>query len=163
MIQNERQYRVTRGWIKKFREDLAELRAGPTPPGACGGIHPLLRQAQVDAQESQLQTFEEEVAEYDALRSGRQKVFVADSLSELPRALIKARIAAGLTQKQLGERVGVAEQQVQRYEAMEYQQASFGRLLEIADALRITFRAEMCLIAAEPLEIMIEGREAAVV
>jgi HTH-type transcriptional regulator/antitoxin HipB len=38
-------------------------------------------------------------------------------LTELLVALIEARIAAGLTQKALADRLGVAEQQIQRYEA----------------------------------------------
>jgi HTH-type transcriptional regulator/antitoxin HipB len=41
-------------------------------------------------------------------------------LHELPIALAEARIAARLTQRQLAERIGVAEQQVQRWEANDY-------------------------------------------
>jgi len=39
-------------------------------------------------------------------------VISADSLERLPSALIQARIATGLSQKQLAERLGLKEQQV---------------------------------------------------
>ncbi len=61
------------------------------------------------------------------------------SLAELPIALIKARIAKGLTQKQLAERIGIQEQQVQRYEAADYDTISFDRLITIAQILGIDF------------------------
>jgi len=62
-------------------------------------------------------------------------VISADSLERLPSALIQARIATGLSQKQLAERLGLKEQQVQRYEANDYQGASLGRLHEVVTAL----------------------------
>jgi len=42
-------------------------------------------------------------------------VLELESLAELPEALIRARIAVGLTQKGLAGRLGLKEQQVQRY------------------------------------------------
>jgi HTH-type transcriptional regulator / antitoxin HipB len=51
--------------------------------------------------------------------------FVLGSLNDLPTTLIKARIAAGLTQKDLADKIGVREQQIQRYEANHYNSASF--------------------------------------
>jgi HTH-type transcriptional regulator / antitoxin HipB len=42
------------------------------------------------------------------------------AIEDLPTTLIKARIASGLTQKDLAERIGVQEQQIQRYEANHY-------------------------------------------
>jgi HTH-type transcriptional regulator / antitoxin HipB len=59
------------------------------------------------------------------------------SLHELPIALIEARIAARLTQRQLAERIGVAEQQVQRWEANDYSGVGLDRLQSIADALGV--------------------------
>lgn len=59
------------------------------------------------------------------------------SLHGLPIALIEARIAARLTQRQLAERIGVAEQQVQRWEASDYSSVGLDRLQSIADALGV--------------------------
>jgi transcriptional regulator with XRE-family HTH domain len=60
------------------------------------------------------------------------------SLTELPKALIEARIAAHVTQKALADRLGIAEQQVQRWEANDYAGVSVQRMQEIADALGAT-------------------------
>jgi HTH-type transcriptional regulator / antitoxin HipB len=62
---------------------------------------------------------------------------VLGSLNDLPTTLIKARIAAGMTQKDLANKIGVQEQQIQRYEASLYSSASFDRLRSIASALNI--------------------------
>jgi HTH-type transcriptional regulator/antitoxin HipB len=62
--------------------------------------------------------------------------------------LIRARIARGLTQRQLAERVGLPEQAVQRYEAADYAGVSFARLVEIADALEVTIHYDVRLSQA---------------
>lgn len=69
----------------------------------------------------------------------------ASSLAGLGDALIKARVARGWTQRQLADRLGVAEQQIQRSEATAYRSASLARLSDIADALGVSFseRAEL--------------------
>ncbi len=52
--------------------------------------------------------------------------------------LIKKRRLNGWTQEQLAEKLGIKEQQVQRYESTKYQSASLRRLIEIAKILEIT-------------------------
>jgi transcriptional regulator with XRE-family HTH domain len=51
--------------------------------------------------------------------------------------LIKARIARGWSQTQLASALGIAVQQVQRYEASGYASASLTRLADVAKALGI--------------------------
>ena len=65
----------------------------------------------------------------------RSRSCASESLRELPEALIKARIMARMTQRELAERVGVSEQVVQRDEAQRYERASFDRLLLVMTAL----------------------------
>jgi transcriptional regulator with XRE-family HTH domain len=55
-------------------------------------------------------------------------------------ALIKARIMRNLSQKELAERLSLAEQQVQRYEATRYRGVAAERLQEVADALKLKVR-----------------------
>ena len=57
-------------------------------------------------------------------------------LEDLSETLIRARIAAGLTQAELAERLGMKPQQVQRYEASQYASASLERLQEVARAIQ---------------------------
>jgi len=65
-------------------------------------------------------------------------------------ALIRARIARGLTQRELAERVGLAEQAIQRYEAGDYAGVSFARVVEIADALDVTVQLRRTPHRCEP-------------
>ena len=68
-----------------------------------------------------------------------------DSFDDLPEGLIKARIAAGLSQKDLGERLNLKEQQIQRYEADRYASASFQRMQEVAKAIGVGIRKGILL------------------
>ena len=70
MIQNDRQYRVSKAQAKKFEDALAELLASPPDRK----IHPRLRQVQVDAVRGQFEELRTQIADYETLRSGRQSV-----------------------------------------------------------------------------------------
>ena len=61
-------------------------------------------------------------------------------VADLPELLIKARIARGLTQKELADRVGLKEQQIQRYGATDYDAAKWSRIREVADVLSMELR-----------------------
>lgn len=143
MIKNERQYRITRAQAEKFAQALAQMEGQPRE---AAGVHPLLRKAEADALRSQLESLRDEVAAYEDLRSGKARVFVSHSFDELPAALIKARIASGLSQKDLAERLGVKEQQVQKYEATDYTSASLERVRAVILALGVTVKEEVSLV-----------------
>jgi transcriptional regulator with XRE-family HTH domain len=142
MIKNERQYRITKAQATKLEQALEQLATG-----GVGGtqVHPLLHKAQEDALRSQISDLHTQMAEYEALQSQTQTVLELASFEEFPRALIQARIAAGLSQKDLAERLGLKEQQVQRYEATEYASASVARVSEVIRALGIRVREEILL------------------
>jgi transcriptional regulator with XRE-family HTH domain len=142
MIKNERQYRITKAEAEKFQDSLKEW--DPTPPD---GIDPIIHAAQKSALESQLRDLKRDVAEYEALRSGRQQVLEVESFEDFPNALVKARIAGGLSQKELGERLGLKEQQIQKYEATGYSGASLARMTEVVNALGLRVRKEVFLPA----------------
>jgi len=78
---------------------------------------------------------EEEIKEYDSLKSGRFQSDQLKTVEQLPDLLIKARIARGMTQKELAERLGLKEQQIQRYEATDYASARLARIREVVEAL----------------------------
>jgi len=113
MIKNERQYRITKAEAEKFERAVAELTAKRGRPD----VHPLLQTAELDGLRSQLEDLRAEIEEYEDLKAGKRTVLEINSFEELPRALVQARIAAGLSQKELADRLGIKEQQVQRYEA----------------------------------------------
>ena len=131
MIKNERQYKITRAQAVRFSNVLESLRQRPDSDNS---LHPLIAKAQEDAISSQLADLESELREYESLKAGK---FQWDSLSmvaDLPAILIKARIAQGLSQKDLAERTGLKEQQIQRYEATDYATANLARIKEVVNA-----------------------------
>jgi HTH-type transcriptional regulator/antitoxin HigA len=133
MITNEKQYKSTRLQIARFLEALAAIDNAPQ-----SGLPTALIKAQRDALASQLDELEEEADLYARLSSGQVTHFEARSLAELPDILIQARIARGLSQRELGDYLGMKEQQVQRYEAERYRSASLDRLVEVSDVLGVS-------------------------
>lgn len=129
MITNERQYRITKAWAEKFAGEATVVAERETD------FDPEMRQLYQEAYESQAEELRAQLAEYEALKGGQVSVLELNSLTALPEALIRARTAAGLTQKQLAARLGLKEQQVQRYEATRYSGVSLERVQAVADAL----------------------------
>jgi len=130
MITNQRQYLNTQAQAERFRRALA----APDPKG----LHPKAAKAMRDGLRSQLDDLETELGEYDVLRHGEVATLEADSIIGIGEALIKARIVRNLTQKELAERLSLAEQQIQRYEATQYRGVSAERLQQVADALKLS-------------------------
>lgn len=141
-IKNPQQHQRTLGWIRRFEAALDQMPKTPPPDSD-------LNQAQWElgrsGPEAQLEDLREQVREYERLREGEAVTVDVTDVGELPGVLIQARIAAGLTQKQLAERLGIKEQQIQRYEATEYRSASMRRVSEVADALGIRLRGTVQL------------------
>jgi HTH-type transcriptional regulator / antitoxin HigA len=131
VITNEVQYRATKAHLDRFDEAAANIEAR-------AGKRTKLELLELDAIRSQSDDLRAELDDYDQLRSGEQSTFDAASLEELSTVLVRARIARGWTQRQLAEALGMAEQQIQRYEANDYRSTSLARLCDIANALGIT-------------------------
>jgi len=144
MIKNDRQFRITKAQVARFEAALKELAASPRKD-----LHPAPRNAETDALRSQLHDLRKEMEEYNALKSGKRKTVALASLDELPRTMIRARIAAGLTQEKLAAKLGLKPQQIQRYEATDYRSASMQRMNEVLRALgvRLRYPAELRLVS----------------
>lgn len=139
MIKNDRQYRLTKNQLRNFAEALAALESTPLPPD----LDPAMMDLQRRALESQREELASEIQEYEALRDGKVFTFAFQGLDALPQTIIKARIALGLTQKDLADRLELKEQQVQRWEANDYAGASIDTLKEIMAALGVETREEV--------------------
>ena len=145
MITNEKQFRSTRALAESLRTSREAL-------GGSTDVHPTFVEAQRSALASQIEELEEDLALYEALRSGLITTFDAEGLHDLPDILIRARIARGMSQKDLGDFLGMKEQQVQRYEAERYRSASLERLIEVADALNVKISERGQLVGGGALE-----------
>jgi ribosome-binding protein aMBF1 (putative translation factor) len=146
MIKNARQYQITKSQVAKLERALTQLTAETK---SIGIVHPRLQQAQEDALRSQIADLREQLTEDETLRARKRKVLALESFEEFPRALVKARIAAGISQKELAKRLGLKEQQIQRYEATEYASASLTRVAAVIQALGLTVREEIVLPRAQ--------------
>ena len=140
MIKNERQYIITKAQARKFNAAIKEFEAETTT------THPLLTKAQREALESQLAELNTQLRGYEKLRSGKPKKLKKSSFHGLPLELIRARIARGLTQRDLAMKLGIKEQQIQRYEETDYASASLARINEVIKALDIEVREEIILV-----------------
>lgn len=134
MITNERQYKITRAQLAKLKSaaDAFDVEAAAKRVGSV-----VLATAEHDALMSEVDVLSAELSEYEELKSGAVRVLKADSLEELPRILVQARIARGLTQRQLADLLNLKEQQIQRYESEKYASASLQRLTEVTNALEL--------------------------
>ena len=149
MITNERQLQIARRDIERFEEalhgDIAEA-----------GIHPTILKAQREAVEAQLDELRADVERYLELRSGKVRQFRIESLAELPRVLINCRIASGMTQRELADRLSLKEQQIQRYETQNYAGASFARIADVADAVGVELPRDLKIADADTPEAILK-------
>ena len=114
MIVNERQYHGTLAAIRRFEQALEHN------TGEGKQRNPRLYEIMREDIEEEIAILCAQVAEYEAFRSGKINQVTITSLNDLSDVLIRARIAAGLTQKGLAQLMGLKEQQIQRYEARWY-------------------------------------------
>jgi ribosome-binding protein aMBF1 (putative translation factor) len=132
MIKNEREYKITKSFLCKYNAelaDIAELRRKRA-------YDPAKLKVVQDAVKSKRDEYKELVDEYERLRRGKFDMGALDAVEAIPSNLIRARIALGWTQKELARRLGTSEQQIQKYEATDYESASFKKIAEIANVLR---------------------------
>jgi DNA-binding XRE family transcriptional regulator len=134
MIRTDKQLKATRELVEEFQQALAKAESSRGRPT----MKPDAFKAYVAGMRSQLLQLTSEIERYEKLKSGDLSLIVAGSLDDLPRSLIETRIARGKSQSELAREIGVAPQQVQRWEADDYQSASFPTLCEIARTLGVT-------------------------
>ena len=143
MITNERQYRITRAHVARFEAALSE-------PATVAHQRTDMRlvAADRDALSSQLGDLREELSEYEHWKSSDISMIKVSSFNELPFGLIRARIASGLTQRDLADRIDLTEQQIEKYESAFYRTADYQCLRDVADALGVRIANDILLPAA---------------
>lgn len=132
MITNERQYKISRANAQRFKDALSEFNELAAIEK---GIDPIIVKAQRESLKSQYEDILNQLEEYENLKSGNLRRFVGDSLLDVGEILVRARIANGHSQKELATRLGLKEQQIQRYEAERYCTANLERLAKVFAAL----------------------------
>jgi HTH-type transcriptional regulator/antitoxin HigA len=142
MITTERSYAITRAAAAKFRAAIVKAENTARPPN----VHPKAHQASLEALRAQLADLERDLKAYERMKRG-DATFEPAPLESIGQLLIQARITRGWKQRELADRVGVAEQQIQMYEQTGYVRASLTRLREVAQALGATVTTTIALVA----------------
>ncbi len=133
MIKSDSQLRRTKAHIASFKAAIEKATRNPMSSDMSAET----ATSYLESLRGQLAQLEDEVERYGRLKTGDVSIIEIKSLDDLPRALLEARIARGKSQSDIARSLGVAAQQVQRWESDEYQSASFPMLCEIARLLGI--------------------------
>jgi len=136
MIKNEKEYKYSQECARKFEYSIRALEQDEElkkkdPEGW---------QLSCDVKQSHLMALQAEIAEYDRLTSHDSHtpiVLTLDDIDYLPQILIKARMAAKLSQKELADLAGLTEEKIKHYEDNDYEDASFLDVRFVIDALEI--------------------------
>ena len=113
MIQNQHQYQVTQNKLKDLEKGLMELAK------IKDNLHPRQYLGRKNSLTKNIDALKQEISDYEYLKQPKIPIKIK-TIADLPLALIKARIALGMTQKELAEKIGVQEQQVQIHESNQY-------------------------------------------
>lgn len=130
MIKNEKQYQTTCKKLEEFREAVLLLKNKMD-------MDLDLRNIQLGALQAQIEVLDGDLEEYLKLKKKQITQLEIKNLRELPEVMIKARIAKGLTQAELADKLNMKVQQIQRYELDNYESASFSRICEVLLALEL--------------------------
>ena len=139
-ILNHRDYRLA----KARREQLRRA------TGAGGVVMALAEQLPTSAEaarrrtlEAELERLTREIAAYEALRTGMVGPSGKEPTNDLGLLPILARISRQLSQKELAERLGMREQQIQRYEKDRYASISLERYQNVLAALEVELQPRL--------------------
>jgi len=130
MILNKKQLSIAQKAIEILTEKLKPL----------SDSNEALDIMQVYAWKCRIEDLEDEINEFESLVDATELEF---SKENLLKTVISLRVASGMTQKELAEKIMVQEQQIQRYEQDHYRTASFERIVQILRALSKDIRLKI--------------------
>jgi len=143
MIHSEKEYKEAVERIRQEKQRLARQKAELKGMG----LGPADIKRAMDPMLSFHQQLEEEVQSYERLKRGEFEEI--GNLRGLGQLLVSLRIARGLTQRQLAEKLGVHETQVSRDERNDYHGITLERAARILEALGADVRSRVELSEKE--------------
>jgi ribosome-binding protein aMBF1 (putative translation factor) len=137
MIRNETEYQEAVARLSDEQKRLADHRSRLKD----AGLSDEEIKRVIDPMESFHLQFKEEVESYERLK--RREFDELENLRGFGHLLISLRIAQGISQRDLAERLGVHESQVSRDERNEYFGVKVERAMRILDALNVRLRTRV--------------------
>lgn len=143
MISNEKEYKATKAALTGFEGALMNYDVLKVIQD---GVDPMIARAQRASYERQAAELRDQLSAYEALREGKVPELEVHSVPQIGKGLVEARIAKGLTQRELANLAGLQEQQIQKYEKEQYGSASLNRISHIASTIGFKFDAKLTLL-----------------
>lgn len=140
MITNQHQYELSQKHARNLKQAIDGL---VTTSDDRQNIDPRCRKAVREGYESLLEELLSEIREYEILTHETTPVTEIDDIDKLPLGLIKARITAGLSQKDLARKLGMETSELIKHEVGEFADLGYDRLIEIAKALNLSVRHDI--------------------
>ena len=144
-ILNERDARRAKGTLEKARE-IASPAASLDATRA--GLSPLIAEKHRRAISGIVTELSAALDRYEAAKDGDSAALMDQYRGDPGIALVVARIARGWSQAALAEKLGLREQQIQRYEAERYRTIGLANYRKIANLLGVELRASIKEAAA---------------
>jgi DNA-directed RNA polymerase specialized sigma subunit len=141
MIRNESEYQEA---VKRLREEASRLKEQKSRLEEMDLAKEKIKRA-LDPVRSFHEQLKEEVSSYEHLKRGEFDEL--HNFEGLGRLLVALRIAQGLTQRELAERLGVHESQVSRDERNEYHGITVERANRILGALHVDVRTTVVSVS----------------
>ena len=124
MIKNEKQYKITKKKLFSVDEMIAQL-------SGRGKEIPLKDQLLLASLNSLREEMGNDIIAYEFLKASQIDILKERDIDDLPSLITEYKIVSGLTQKEFSKKIGLKEQQLQRYEAEDFKSITFKNLLKI--------------------------------
>ncbi len=141
MIRNETEYQEA---VRRLTEEKRRLAAHQKRLAEAGLSAAELKRA-LDPLRSFQAQLAEEIESYERLKRGDVDTLL--NLHGLGRSLVALRIARGITQRELAEKLGVHESQVSRDERNDYHGVTVERATRVLEALKVQMKSSFELTA----------------
>jgi len=158
MIKDELQYEVSKEWVEKFNKTLAAMERDEEAKRKDF----LKWDAGRGSIQRHLDQLHEEIAEYERLMAwdkSKPIEIVVEDFNRLSEALIKARMAAKMSEEELAEILDIDPERIKEYEKKKYQNASLTEILDISLALGLEFKTAVMQVDFEEIEAIKETAE----
>jgi len=155
MIKDESQYEFSKEWVEKFNKTIAAMERDEEAKRK-----DFLRgESGRSVIQCHLDQLHEEIAEYERLINCDKSEpieIVVESFNKLSEALIKARMAAKMSEEELAEILDIDPERIKEYEKKKYQNASLTEILDISLALGLEFKTAVMQVDFEEIEAVKE-------
>jgi HTH-type transcriptional regulator / antitoxin HipB len=140
MIKNQKQASITKSKLAELRNAKIEFESKKT------NFSSIENELSENALDSLIEDLENQIKTYESLVQGNFHCLKPKNIKDIPNILIAARLAQKMSQKDLAEILGIKEQQVQRYESLDFEGTSWERIVDFSTGLNLQFFFEKIII-----------------